>query len=379
MAKEFFENRTLTGSINVACKYDDGSTRYWTDNKEDVIRRIKQIIAEYEQEGYVLTLRQLHYQLVTNNWIVNHDTAYKKLSNILDDCRYAGIVDWDAIEDRGRVPYLPYWAHDSQDALNDTINQFRIDRQKGQENYVELWTEKDALSGILKRSTQKYHIQLVVNKGYTSSSAIYNAYQRFVDRIERGQRVTVLYFGDHDPSGLDMIRDIRERLTFFMVNGDSFGYGNTIYDEQISKWWSDNKYTIHDLIDGDYTCDKFVRWINRDDRKGHEEFKRGQIRMFLAEKKLFQVIPIGLTMQQIKKYKLPPNPTKLSDSRSDKYVEQFGEICWEVDALKPQILTQIVETNVENQINIALFERVLKTEAKELNILKGFVRKTKKK
>lgn len=325
MAQEFFEKRILTGSINVACKYDDGTVRYWQARKEDVIEHIKEIIEEYQDEGYVLTLRQLHYQLVTKNYIINHDTAYKKLSNILDDCRYAGIVDWSAIEDRGRVPYLPYWAHDSQDALNDTIESFRIDRQKGQQNHVELWTEKDALSGILRRSTEKYHIQLVVNKGYTSSSAIYRAYQRCVQRISAGQQVTILYFGDHDPSGLDMIRDIRERLEFFLRMGDN-----------------------------------------------HELFQFREISSW------FKVIPIGLTMQQIRKYKLPANPTKLTDSRSDNYVKQFGKICWEVDALKPQVLTQIVETNVEHQIDMDLFNKMLQIEDKELRILKGFVKKTKK-
>lgn len=316
MSHEKFENRSLTGNINVACKYDDGTVRYWQTRKEDVIKHIVQIVDEYAEDGYILTLRQLHYQLVTNNWIINHDTAYKKLGSILDDCRYGGIIDWDAIEDRGRIPYLPYWAHDHQDALQDTIDSFRIDRQDGQDNYVELWTEKDALSGILKRTTEKYHIQLIVNKGYTSSSAIYKAYHRFTKQIISGKRVTVLYFGDHDPSGLDMIRDIRERIEFMFNNGES---------------------SLMQLADS------------------------------------FQVIPIGLTMAQIKKYKLPPNPTKLTDSRSGKYVKQFGKICWEVDALKPQTLTDIVETNIKKQIDMVLFEEVMEVEAIELSTLKGFI------
>lgn len=322
MATEFFEKRTLQGSINVACKYEDGTVRYWNTRKEIVIEHIKEIVEEYQADGYILTLRQLHYQLVTKNYIINHDTAYKKLGNILDDCRYSGIIDWEAIEDRGRVPYLPYWAHDHQDALQDTINSFRIDRQNGQDNHIELWTEKDALSGILRRTTEKYHIQLVVNKGYTSSSAIYKAYQRFLRRIRNGQTVTVLYFGDHDPSGLDMIRDIRERLELMFNNGENyelFLYPNKPIDE------------------------------------------------------VFQVVQIGLSMAQIKKYKLPPNPTKLTDSRSNNYIKQFGKICWEVDALKPQILTKIVETNIEKQIDIPLFKRVLETESEELAALKSFL------
>ena len=125
MAKEKFEDRRLTGNINVACKFDDGTIRYWNTKKEDVVNHIIQIVNEYAADNYVLTLRQLHYQLVTQNWIINHDTAYKKLGSILDDCRYGGVIDWNAIEDRGRVPYIPYSVEDVADALEDTVAQYR--------------------------------------------------------------------------------------------------------------------------------------------------------------------------------------------------------------------------------------------------------------
>ncbi len=303
--KEKFEDRKLQGRINVACKYDDGTIRYWSTTKEEVVEHIIDIVQEYAEDGYVLTLRQLHYQLVSNNWIINHDTAYKKLGTILDDCRYSGIIDWNAIEDRGRVPYIPYSVRNVEHALQDTVDQYRVDRQEGQLNQVELWTEKDALSGILRRSTEKYHIQLVVNKGYTSSSAIYNAYQRILKNLQKEQATIILYFGDHDPSGLDMIRDIRERLTMMLRNG---------------------KHELNDI-------DSF-----------------------------FEIIPIGLNMTQIKKYNLPPNPTKLTDTRSNKYISKYGKTCWEVDALKPQVLTAIVEENIQKQINIDLYEQRISEE-----------------
>jgi hypothetical protein len=323
MAKEKFENRILSGKIHVTCKYEDGTVRIWDTKKEEVVQHIVDIVNEYQQEGYVLTLRQLHYQLVTNNWIVNHDSAYKKLGGILDDCKYAGIIDWDNIEDRGRIPYIPYYVQDVESALNDTIDQYRINRQKGQEVYIELWTEKDALSAILKRSTEKYHIQLVVNKGYTSSSAIYRAYQRCLYKIIGDQRVIILYFGDHDPSGLDMVRDIRERLQFMFLNGNH----------------SDMFGDIHDV------------------------------------EAVFEVLPIGLTMEQIRDYDLPPNPTKLTDSRANGYIEKFGKTCWEVDALRPQTLTSIIEYNIENIINMEQYEEMLIEENRGIEELKSLIDK----
>lgn len=323
MAKEKFEDRSLTGSVNVTCKFDDGTVRMWNARKEDVISHIVDIVDEYAADNYVLTLRQLHYQLVKSNWIVNHDSAYKKLGNILDDCKYAGIIDWDNIEDRGRKPYIPYYVTGVEDALNDTISQYRVDRQEGQEVCVELWTEKDALSAILKRSTEKYHIQLVVNKGYTSSSAIYGAYKRCVARIAAGQRVVILYFGDHDPSGLDMVRDIRERMELMLRKGR--------YYEQL-----------------------FV-----------------DVERYIDE--CFQILPIGLTMAQIKKYDLPKNPTKLTDSRANKYIEKYGKSSWEVDALNPRTLTQIIETNITGIIDMDKYNEMLETEQLGIKELKDFI------
>lgn len=332
MSEEKFEKRSLSGNINVACKYEDGTVRHWNTTKQEVIGHIVEIVNEYQADGYTLTLRQLHYRLVAKNWIVNHISAYKKLGNILDDCRYGGVIDWDAIEDRGRVPYIPYAVKNVQHSLEDTIEQYRIDRQEGQKVHIEVWSEKDALSGILKRTTSKYHVKLAINKGYTSSSAIYSAYQRFLNKIAKEEkRVVILYCGDFDPSGLDMIRDISKRIRFMLRNGDAKDYFY-YQDKDIDDW--------------------------------------------------FKIIPIGLTAEQIKKYKLPANPTKLTDSRAEKYIAKYGRTCWEVDALEPKVLTQIVDSNIAGRIDIPLFNKVVNRENRDIKELKGIlsgVIKSKKK
>lgn len=376
MAREKFESRILTGAINVACKFDDGTVRYWNTRKEEVIQHIVDIVEEYSSDGYVLTLRQLHYQLVKSNWIVNHDTAYKKLGNILDDCRYAGIIDWDAIEDRGRVPWIPYSVNNTDEALQDTIDQYRINRQDSQENHIELWTEKDALSGILRRTTSKYHVKLVVNKGYTSSSAIYGAYERVISAIDNGQKFIILYFGDHDPSGLDMVRDINDRLTLFLCNGRKLK-NTTDFEEKMELWWDISGNSTFSLLDRGYLSDKCFDKLNNSDNphEYYDEYEAGRVRMFLEEKDLFKIVPIGLTMDQIKKYKLPPNPTKLTDSRADKYIKKFGKTCWEVDALNPKTLTQIVETNIQANIDIDLFNEQIDREEKDIVKLKKLLKK----
>lgn len=258
---------------------------------------INKIIEEYAEEGYTLTLRQLYYQLVSRDIIPNLQKEYAKLSTLLVKGRMAGIVDWDAIEDRIRVPYLPYWVDGVDEAIRDTINQYRLDRQSGQDVYIELWVEKDALSGVLKRITEHYHINLMVNRGYSSCSAMHDAYKRMKIKEAGGKEVHILYLGDHDPSGLDMIRDIRERLEEFGVNPI--------------------------------------------------------------------VKQIGLTMKQIKKYAPPPNPAKITDPRARLYIEEYGNTSWEVDALNPKILHQLVKENVEGLIDIDLFNSIIKKEEED--------------
>ncbi len=262
---------------------------------------INSIIEEYAEEGYVLTLRQLYYQLVSRDVIPNRVQEYAKLSTLLVKGRMAGFVDWDAIEDRIRTPFLPYWVVDVEDAIKDTIDQYRLNRQEGQDVYIELWVEKDALSGVLKRITEYYHINLMVNRGYSSCTAIHDAYKRFQNQEDQGKQVHILYLGDYDPSGLDMIRDIRERL---------------------------------------------------------EEFGVSPI-----------VKPIGLTKTQINRYNPPPNPAKITDPRAKWYIAEYGDTSWEVDALNPKILHQLVKSNVEKLINMNLFTKKLNQETKDKKTL----------
>ncbi|KKN65936.1 hypothetical protein LCGC14_0476390 [marine sediment metagenome] len=288
-------------------------------NKE-LLETINEIIDEYSMEGYKLTLRQLFYQLVSRDIVPNLTKEYAKLSTLLTKGRMGGVVDWSAIEDRNRVPYIPYSVDDIEDAINDTINQYRLDRQDGQKVHVELWVEKDALSGVLKRITEHYHIKLIVNKGYSSTSAMYDAYRRFSNKINEGKKVVVLYLGDHDPSGLDMIRDIHQRSCEFLI-GDA------------------------------------VDFVGDDDESNPA----------------FQVRPIGLTMKQIKQFNPPPNPAKVKDPRSTGYIEKYGKVSWEVDALNPETLHKLVRENVEILIDMNLFNKQIKKEKADIIKLKEMI------
>ena len=182
------------------------------------LKKVGKVITEFEEEGYKLTLRQLYYQLVAKGVIPNKPNEYDKLGRLLRDARMAGVVDWDSIEDRIRKPIIPSRSVDVGEILRRITINYSSNRQEDQSIYLEVWVEKDALSGILRKVTRKYDVGLMVNRGYSSTTAMYEASERFSKQAEEGKDTYILYLGDHDPSGLDMIRDMEERLDIFGVN-----------------------------------------------------------------------------------------------------------------------------------------------------------------
>lgn len=270
------------------------------------IERANAILEEYAEQGYRLTLRQLYYQLVARDMVPNAVREYSKLSETCVIGRMNGLIDWDAMEDRLRKPYLTYSVNSIEEAIEDTIDQYKRDRQEGQPYNIEIWTEKDAVSNILKRVSIHYHVRLMVNRGYTSCSAMYEAYNR-VSRAPNDDGSIILYVGDHDPSGMDMLRDINERLEEFGVGGD------------------------------------------------------------------FKVVPVALTMAQIKKYDPPPNPAKISDPRAGWYIRQFGNKSWELDALPPEVLEKIARKAVLAQLDSDVFDEMLIKESADKQKIRGML------
>ena len=266
------------------------------------IELANEIISHYD--GLKLTLRQLYYQFVTRNAIPNKENAYNSLGNLISNARLAGLLDWEAIEDRVRIPRIPIDFEDIQDLVKAALQSYRLPRWEGQDWYVELWCEKDAVSNILEPMAKKYHIVQMVNRGYSSQSAMHDTADRFLSQDDSKRKV-LLYLGDHDASGEDMVRDIRERLAMFGVT---------------------------------LTVDK-----------------------------------IALTFEQVKQYNLIPNPAKLTDTRSKAYINKFGNESWELDALPPDVLHQLIEQAILNVLDVEKMNDVLEKEQIDKELLTGLV------
>lgn len=163
-----------------------------------------------------MTVRQVYYQLVSRQVIENNRSQYQAVSNALVDARKEGVIPWDWIEDRLRRPrHVPMW-DDLADFAATVLASYRRKVWPEQRTYLEVWLEKDALSGIFEDALNVYGVILNVGRGYDGWASIRNAATRYGD----GSAVSVLYFGDFDPSGEDMARSLRERLAFFGCQPD---------------------------------------------------------------------------------------------------------------------------------------------------------------
>lgn len=257
------------------------------------------IIAEMEAKGYALTLRQLYYQFVSRNWLDNTDKNYKRLGSIINDARLAGMIDWNSIVDRTRyLRSIPNF-HTPREFFQRQVNQYAEDLWADQDNYCEVWIEKDALIGVIERPCDKWRVPYYSCRGYGSQSEMYEAGKRLKEQIEDNEKnVTVFCLSDHDPSGLDMTKDTEARL-----------------------------------------------------------------RMFIGEYNDINVVRVALNMDQIEQYGPPPNPAKETDSRFAGYAEEFGDESWELDSLDPDVIATMVEDSIQSVLDDDIFTASLKREA----------------
>lgn len=206
-----------------------------------------------EDDGSKKTARQIYYRFIATDtlpesWVDEKYNAehglppgtkntlknYKRLSNLLVDGRYAGIIDWEAIEDRLREPASQLEFTDLRHRVDSAIANYRLPRWRDQSHYVEIWVEKSALAGILAPLAHEHHVTLMVNRGYSSASAMYESAERFRSVADGyGKQPSILYVGDFDPSGEDMPRDIRARLIEFGADVEVVKVALTM--EQIKK------------------------------------------------------------------------------------------------------------------------------------------------
>lgn len=181
----------------------------------DIISTANEIISEYQADGLDLTLRQLYYQFVARGYLANKQKEYKRLGAIISDARLAGLIDWQAIEDRTRNLKRNSSWNNPGEIIEACLYSYKLDHWRGQEHHVEVWIEKEALVGVISSICSELDVAYYACKGYVSQSEQWRAGRRFYRLIKEGRRPVVIHLGDHDPSGIDMTRDNQDRLSMF--------------------------------------------------------------------------------------------------------------------------------------------------------------------
>jgi hypothetical protein len=217
--------------------------------------------------------------------------------------RLSGRISWTAIEDRGRG--LSGWSfeEDPGEVVSGLEYGLCVDLWKRQPTYVEVWVEKDAMVNVLSKACSRLLVPFMACKGYLSLSEAWRAGLRFNEAAERGQTCVLIYLGDHDPSGVHMTDDHRDKQDMF--------------------------------------CDL-----------GHVDVRR-----------------IALNMDQVEQYDPPPNPTKVTDSRSKAYIKRFGQTCWELDALQPSVVDKLITKEVNGLRDRRVWKEALEEQAEKRHIL----------
>jgi hypothetical protein len=257
-----------------------------------------------------MTLRQVYYRLVATQVVENSKSSYQAVGRAIVQARKSGEIAWEWIEDRLRQPRNNRGFDNAEHYLRYKLDfgGYNRDPWIGRtDSKIELWVEKDALSGIFEQYAARYYLTLNVGRGYDGWSSIYNAALRYDDWGE----VTILYFGDFDPSGEDMVRSLEERLTELGA-------------------------------------------LHVDIRK------------------------CALNLEDVTFYNLPPDFAKKTDSRARGFIRKFGDMAVELDALPPAVLRARIQEEIENHVDINLFQQQKTIESEERERLNKIEARLKK-
>lgn len=272
-------------------------------------------ILDQFRDYWPMTLRQVYYQLVAAGLCDNRLSEYTMLSTNLSKARMAGLVPWEAIEDRTRLfQSAQGWrnrAHFVEDELDKFLSGYRRDLLQTQDAVPEIWVEKDALSSLCYRVSEAYGVGVAAARGFSSTSFLNETRNRIA---ARRQRTLFLYFGDLDPAGVAMLPSMMTKL---------------------------------------------------------------QVGLGLERK--VDAIRCALNPLQVEQFNLLTNPDALkrADPNYKRYVAEYGTTAYELDALPPAILEDLVRSSIEGNLDLGRLEREREqsaTELKDIQTLRARVR-----
>lgn len=286
----------------------------WTDYRTEQGYRVIETVNEL-RDYWPLTLRQIYYRLVAGGHIKNTRSKYNDLSVLIKQMRLDDRLSWKVLEDRvRRVSDKRGWG-DHNEFLEAHIEHFLKGYERcyvqDQERYVELWCEKDALSQVFEKVAYPYCIRVVTCRGYQSITFLDSFRRRAWAAMDLGQTPVILYFGDLDPSGVQMLEATKQTL-----------------EDEMDLWGLE----YHRIA---LTPDQVAAFNLPND----------------------------------------PTAVKTTDRRYKSYVKRFGGIAVELDALHPKTLQEMAVEAIKNQFDMDLFREQMEMELMERERLAAFKQK----
>lgn len=269
------------------------------------------------------TIRQLFYQLVSRGCIDKTEAAYKgTVVRLVGEMRLGGTLPWGWVNDNTRWMRRPSSHGSMADILHSAAATYTRSLWQDADAYVEVWLEKDALSGVFYDVTGELQVPLMVTRGYPSLTFLHDSAQT----IKRQNKPThIYYFGDYDPSGCDISRNVEERIREFVGE----------------HWLAPERRKLNEML-GVAEADKLIReQCSAADLEGEA---RGTQITFTR---------VAVNRPQIAEMNLPTRPTKKSDTRSKSFE---GDESVEVDAIPPATLRRMIRDCVMHHIDPGAIE-----------------------
>lgn len=289
----------------MAKRIKDEFTRDW------IIEQSIDVLSNYENG--ILTIRALHYQLVSRG-MTNTLQHYKRVVAAMEVARWDGLVDFEAFSDRDRAMVgmtkaeatdLEEKQAEAKQQVRAWMRSYRKNRWENQPYYPEILIEKKALEGVFAKPCREWDVAVGACKGYPSLTFLYDLSERMRNAKNEGKQPIILYFGDYDPSGEDIPRSIGENL-------DKFG----VYGMEIRR--------------------------------------------------------IALMEHQVIEWELPPAPAKETDSRTANW-DGLGQV--ELDAVKPEKLVAMLNDAIGEIFDNDLYDELNQTEEEERELFQTELRR----
>jgi len=212
--------------------YQASPIRRHRATKDEVAAR-RLALFDIVSEMKPMTVRQVFYQATVHNLVEKSEAGYTKVQTDLVQMRRSGVLRYDWLADNTRWMRRPDTFDSIEQALQDTAKFYRKSLWNDADCYVEIWLEKDALSGVVYPVTEMYDVPLMVARGYASLSFLHSAAE-YINELE--VPIYIYHFGDFDPSGVDAAKKIGQTLRELAPDAEIHFNQVAVTPEQIQYW-----------------------------------------------------------------------------------------------------------------------------------------------